>query len=123
MLGSARLAFADAMGRWRLDHHGHHGRRGGTGRTRHGGSSRSLGHYCADGRTGGNGGRRGRRGDNGRRGARLGNDLARFRASGRGDGRRGGDNRLHRRLRRRRNLRPLRHTALPRFGFLFLLFS
>ncbi len=121
LLGGARLAFADDMGRWRLDHHGHHGRRGGAGRTRHGGSSRRLGHHGADGRTCGNGGRRGRRGDDGRRGAGLGNDLARLRASGRGDGRRGGDNRRRGHLHSRRNLRPLRHTALPRFGFLFLL--
>ena len=116
--------------RWRLDHHSHCGRRyHHDGRTMLGSRAcRSLGDDGADRRMRGNGGRSRWRDDNGRRGARLGKDLARLRTSRCGGGRRGNCHH-HRRRRTSRRLRdywrrgPLRQTALPRLGFLFLLFG
>jgi len=103
----------------RLDHYGHCGRRHDDGRTLHD-DCRSLGNHRFGWRARGNGGRLG---DDGRRGARLGNNLARFRLGWRHGWRRDGDNR--RRWTRRslgglRGRTPLRHTALPGLFFLFL---
>jgi hypothetical protein len=104
----------------RLDHYGHCGRRHDDGRARRG-ACRSLGNHRFGWRARGNGGRLG---NDGRRGARLRNNLARFRLD-----RRSGwlySNRNRRRWtrwrRRRRCFCSLqRQAALSGFGFLFLL--
>jgi hypothetical protein len=115
----------------RLDHHGHCGRRHGDCRTRRGyGAGRSLGDHRTYGWTSGNGGRSRRMDDDGGRGARLGNNLARFRLGRHRGWRRGDHNRRHwthrclyLHLRRGGCRPPLRQMALPCFGFVFQLFS
>ena len=122
------MSFADGLSCRRLDHYGHRGRSGRAGSAgRSCGASRSLGNHRPHGRAAGNCGRW-RRNHNGRRGAGLGNNLARFRASRRYGRRRGGDHRrrwarrglLRRNRSRDGGLRGRMAVARHRFVFLFL---